>query len=196
MATVDKTWSFAADNESLADAGVSAISVVHDSGGNPGGSLEFTGAASGTTETARKVSTADTWETWGVSSGATVDSVQIISFDSRIWNEGAPGRTGTLTMRIVNSSATTVHSAGDIASRSLAAAADGAWVSSGAGTSRAVDASYQASTTSVRLEVQLTISGASTGYDLGVDNILLRITYTAGGGGGVTVAKLPALGVG
>jgi hypothetical protein len=193
MSTVDKTWVFLADNESLADVGDSAISVVHDVGGNPGGSLEITGGATGTTERARRAATGETWETWGVSVGATVTSVQVVSIDSRIWNEGSPARTGTLSVRVVNSSATTVHSAGDVYTRSLAGASDGAWVNA-AGTSRAVDASYQASATDVRLEVQLTISGVAAGYDLGVDNIQLRITFTAGGA--ASVKQLAALGVG
>lgn len=179
MATVDKTWSFAADNESLADAGVSAISVVHDTGGNPGGSLEFTGGVSGTTETARKVSTADTWETWGVPSGGTVTDVTVTTIDSRLWG-GLGTRTGTLSVRIVDSSAASVHSAGDIYTRAIGTAADGAWVTA-AGTSRAVDAGKQTSTTSVRLEIQLTISAIDSSYDLGVDNLTVRITYTAGG---------------
>lgn len=192
MATWDKTWVFAADNEGLADNGDSAMNVLHDTGGNPGGSLEFTGGATGTTERARRAATGQTWETWGVPAGSTVTDVQVISYDTRRWN-GA--KSATLTMRIIGSGGTTVHTAGDLVSLAMTLASDGAWVNQGAGTSRAVDAGSQPSTTDVRLEVQDTISSADINYDLGIDNILLRITYTAGGGG-ATVKQLAALGVG
>lgn len=192
MSTVDKTWVFLADNESLADVGDSAISLAHDAAGNPGGSLEFLGAATGVTERARRAATGETWETWGVSVGATVTSVQVISWDKRRWDGNAA--TCTMTMRIVGSGGSTVHSAGDIVNSALGSGVDGAWSSQGAGTSRAVDAGSQPSATDVRLEVQATISAATAGFDLGIDNILLRITFTAGAG--VTVKQLAALGVG
>jgi hypothetical protein len=193
MSTVDKTWVFLADNESLADVGDSAISLAHDTAGNPGGSLEFLGGASGTTERARRAATGETWETWGVPSSSTVTSVQVISWDSRKWNTG--GKNNTVTMRVVGSGGTTVHSAGDLVSVALGTASDGAWVNNGAGTSRAVDGGSQASTTDVRIEIQITLSALEATYDLGIDNVLLRITYTAGGGG-TTVKPLAALGVG
>lgn len=189
MATVDKTWVFLADAEGLADVGDSAISVVWDTGGNPGGSLEFLGAATGTTERARRAATGQTWETWGVPAGATVNSVQVISFDSRKWSNAT---TPTVKVRVVDSAAASVHTAGDLVSLSLGTGADAAWVANGAGTSRAVDAAKQASTTDVRLEVQLDLLAATTSLDVGLDNILLRITYTASGGAVVTFAATPA----
>lgn len=193
MATVDKTWVFAADNEGLADVGDSAISVAHDTAGNPGGSLEFLGAASGLTERARRASTGETWETWGVPSGSTVTSVQVISWDKRHWDGG--GQTPRFRMRVVGSGGTTVHTAGELVDTTFGSGADGAWSSQGAGTSRAVDAGSQPSTTDVRLEVQVDINPAGVSFDHGIDNILLRMTYTAGGGG-TTVKQLAALGVG
>lgn len=193
MSTVDKTWVFAADNEGLADVGDSAVTVAHDTAGNPGGSLEFLGAASGTVERARRAATGQSWETWGVPSGATVTSVQVISWDKRKYNAG--GAAPTITMRVVGSGGSTVHTAGDIASAAFSNAQDGAWSSQGAGTSRAVDGGSQASTTDVRLEVQLNLNTIDAVFDLGIDNILLRMTYTAGGGG-ATVKQLAALGVG
>lgn len=179
MATVDKTWVFAADNEGLADVGDSAITLAHDTAGNPGGSLEFLGAATGTTERARKAATGETWETWGVPAGSTVTDVQVISWDKRHWGGAV---TQTLKMRVVDSAAASVHSAGDLVNAALGSGVDGAWAPQGAGTSRAVDAGKQASTTDVRLEVQCDISAASSSFDLGIDNILLRITYTTGAG--------------
>lgn len=178
MPTVDKTWVFASDNEGLADVGDSAITVVHDTAGNPGGSLEYTGAASGTTERARKSTTGETWQTWGVPAGNVVTSVQVISWDSRKWAVPA-SQTPTITARVLDSAAASVHSAGDIINLGLGTGADIAWINNGAGTSRAVDAAKQASTTDVRLEIQLTVTVASSTWDIGIDNVLLRMTYSA-----------------
>lgn len=192
MATVDKTWVFASDNEGLVDVGDSAISVANDVAGNPANSFEWLGAATGTTERARRASTGQSWETWGVPASSTVTDVQVISWNSRKWSNPV---TPTIKMRIVGSGAATVHSAGDLISLSLGTGTDGSWISQGAGTSRAVDAGSQASTTDVRLEIQLDLSAASSSVDIGIDNILVRMTYTTGGGG-ATVKQLAALGVG
>lgn len=193
MATVDKTWVFASDNEGLADNADSAVSVVHDTGGNPGGSLEFLGAATGTGERARKATTGETWETWGAPSGSTVTSLQVISGEYRVWASPL-GRTLTLSARVLDSGGTTVHAAGDLLTVTpLSTAA--AWQSM-SGSSRAVDAGKQASTTDVRFEIQLAMSGTDANLDVGVDNVLVRMTYTAGGGGGTVVKQLSALGVG
>lgn len=180
MATVDKTWTFATDNEGLADVGDSNISLYHETAGNPNGGIGFSGAsgAANTQERARRASTGETWETWGVPSGANVDSVQIISWDRRKW--AAPNAV-TVKFRIVGSGASTVHSAGDLVDVNLGSGADGAWTANGSGTSRAVDGGSQASTTDVRLEIQINYASASSSHDLALDNILLRITYTEGG---------------
>lgn len=186
MATVTKTWTFAADNEGLADVGDSAISLAHDTAGNPGGSLEFLGAASGTTERARRATTGQTWETWGVPAGSTVTDVQVTGWDSRKWaNTGTP----TVKVRVVGSGGGTVHSAGDLVSLALGAGANVAWVANGAGTSRAVDSGSQPSTTDVRLEIQIDLTAAQSGFDLGLDNIALLITYTAGGPTAVSATR-------
>lgn len=181
MATVDKTWDFPADAMGLADVGDSAITVVWDGGAGAvsgNGSLEFTGAATGVTERARRASTGETWETWGVPPGSTVTDVQLQQAYKRRWDGSAP--TAALAMRIVDSAAASVHSAGDILTVAAATGADGAWVAQGVGTSRAVDSGKQASTTDVRLEVQITSGAPNSTLDFGVDAITLRITYTAG----------------
>lgn len=179
MPTVDKTWVFASDNEGLADVGVGAWTINHDTAGNPGGSLEFgADALNGTfTEKARRPSTGETWETWGVPAGATVTDVQVISWEYRTY--AITVTSYAFTMRILDSAAVSVHSAGDLASLTLTL--NGVWNAVGAGTSRAVDAGKQASTTDVRLEVEGTVvTGGAKNPDVGIDNVLLRITYTAG----------------
>lgn len=192
MATVDKVWNFPSDTMGLADVGDSAITVTWDSGAGAvsgNGSLEFVGAATGVTERARRASTGETWETWGVPAGATVNSIQIQQAYKRRWDGSAP--TAALAMRVVDSAGSTVHSAGDILTVAAATGADGSWVAQGVGTSRAVDSGKQASTTDVRLEVQITSSVPNSTLDFGVDAITLRIDYTAGGTP-ATVTAVPA----
>lgn len=190
MATVNKTWDFAADNQGLADAGVGSIVVQHDTGGNPGGSLEFVGGATGTTERAVKATTGETWETWLVPAGAIVTDVQITAIDYRVWaNPNA--RTITLGARVVGSGGSTVHTAGDL----LAQAMSGAAWNTVSGPSRAVDAGSQPSNTDVRLELQYTTNVADGNVDVGVDNITLTITYTPAAGGAApktVVVTVPA----
>jgi hypothetical protein len=193
LPTVDKTWVFAADNEGLVDEGVSAWTINHDAAGNPGGSIEF-GADSlnGTIqEKARRSSTGETWETWGVPTGQVVTDLQVVSWDYRCWSI-TNVTSYTFKMRVVDSAGATVHSAGELVDLSLTLAM-GSWQAGGAGTSRAVDAAEQASTTDVRLEIDGTVVLSTTNVaDVGLDNILLRMTYAAGAAGALTVpAEFP-----
>lgn len=184
MATVDKTWVFLADLEGLADVGDSSLGIANDAAGNPGGSLEFTEAGTYTAthgERARRASTGETWQTWGVPAGATVTNVQIISFDYRPWTVSSV-TSWTVKARILDSAAASVHSAGDLLNQSLTLST-GAWLSAGAGTSRAVDAGKQASTTDVRMEIEAIIVNAGGSADVGTDNFLLRMTYTPAASG-------------
>ena len=203
MATVDKTWVFASDNEGLADVGDSSVyNMDHDTSGNPGGALEpnCPSPQVGTlSERARKASTGETWETWGVPAGNIVTDVQIISYDFKMYTTTNVTSENTK-IRIVDSAAATVHSAGDLIDQNQTL--DTAWNNKGSGTSRAVNANRQASTTDVRLEVQETIVlSAGATHDANIDNILLRMTYSAGGipakaGAGIMgpdVARFPVI---
>lgn len=176
VATVTKTWTFTSDAEGLADVGDSAITFAKDAG-DP--SVHFTGAASGTQERGRRASTGETWETWGVPAGATVTSVQVLSWQSRRWAAPA-SQTPTISMRVLDSAAASVHAAGDLVSTNLGTGTDTGWVNQGAGTSRNVDSGKQASNTDVRLEIELDVSLASSTWDVGVDTIALQITYSGG----------------
>lgn len=175
MATVTKTWSFTSDAEGLADVGDSAITFQKDPGD---ASVHFAGAASGTTERGRRASTGETWETWGVPAGAVVSAIQITAWQGRVWGNFG-GESCTLTLRIVDSSGTTVHSAGELDS-AVHSSSVGGWTAHGPGTSRAVDGGKQASTTDVRLEIQFDASTATPAWDVGVDEITLEITYSGG----------------
>lgn len=188
-ATQVKTWSFLSGSEGLADAGnENKLDFQHESGdGSPAGSVSFTTSTKSSTlqEFARRPSTGETWETWGVPAGSTVTSVQITA-----WKERTVANTKlsshTFKARIIGSGGSTVHSAGDLLSVSLATGTDASWQTGSAGSSRAVDGGSQASTTDVRLELDYTVTtsggGGGANVDQRFDEISLTITYTAPSG--------------
>ena len=186
-----KTWVFASDTEGLADAGNHAnVSFAHEAGdGNPSGAAEFstsTKALSAATEFARKASTGDTWETWGVPAGATVTQVQVTAWDEKL-TANTKLTSHTLKARVIGSGGGTVHSAGDLLDVAMGTTVDASWQAGAAGTARAVDAGSQAASTDVRLELQWVVTtsggGGSADVQQDLDNIELTITYTPGGGG-------------
>lgn len=184
MATVVKTWVFAADTEGLVDVGddASLASNWAAADGNPVGDLEWQSSTSGTrTERARRAATGQTWETWGVPAGATVTDVQVTAWDYLTWaltNVSAM----RLRFRVVGSGGATVHSAGELVDDTTLRTADGGIPHAGAaGSSRAVDGGSQASTTDVRFEVEFGFTGSNpSAVDFEQDNIALTITYTTG----------------
>ena len=184
MATVVKTWVFAADAEGLADVGDSAPMAVAwvASDGDPAGSLEWLQSSNGSaSDRARRAGTGQTWETWGVPAGATVTDVQITAWDYLVWGMAAISAM-RLRMRILDSGGTTIHAAGELLDDTTTHSADGGTPHAGAaGTSRAVDAGKQASTTDVRLELEFGVTASGTpNVDYEQDNIQLTITYTVG----------------
>ena len=181
MPTVTKTWVFAADAEGLADAGVSAnIAFAYEGAdGDPAsGCVKFTSASvPASIERARRAATGQTWETWGVPAGATVTNVQITAWRSKVVAESGGG-INIARMRIVDSAAASVHSAGDLISSPVGAPAT--WITNPAGSARAVNALSQASTTDVRLEIEYETYTTGTN-DVRFDTITLAITYVGGG---------------
>lgn len=189
-ATVVKTWNFASTTEGLADAGNDAVLTfaAETSTGNPTNSVKFSESSKNTTKTefARNPSTGETWETWGVPAGATVTSIQFTKW-SEYTDPSTIGPTANnFSARIIDSGGTSVTSgAGDPIPTTAMGTGDTAWNVQSAGASRNVDASKQASTTDVRLELQQDVT---TSGPLGIllqeyDTFELTITYTGGGGG-------------
>jgi hypothetical protein len=184
--TVVKTWVFLADAEGLADTGNHAnIAFAYDGAdGSPAsGSVKFTCTTNSLTaavERARRAATGQTWETWGVPAGATVTGLQITSYRKK--RSLDINSDATVKFRVVNSSAATVHSAGELESEAIGGGTtDISWQTDVASPSRAVDASYQASTTDVRMEIEVTLNtGGTTSISLAYDTIELTITYSAG----------------
>lgn len=188
MPVINKVWSFESDAEGLSDRGNTAsITFAWQTGYSQsasGGCVKFTMTSKSATATeyAYNSSTGATWQTWGVPINAKVTTVQITS-----WYERTVAvtklTTNTVNIYIINSDGTTVHSAGNlIAAYDAGTTADsGAWVSATAGSARAVDAAYQASSTDVRLRIdQSFVTGGTSSaasVDQRYDTITLAITY-------------------
>jgi hypothetical protein len=190
MATVTKTWVFASNVEGLVEVGDMAgtnFSYNATDGSPSNGSIVFGGIDSGNKERAR-TGTGVTWETWGVPSSSVVQSVQVTSWMAK--GLGGGSTNGVTRMRIVNSSNTTVHSAGDLVDKTHKVTA---WTTYTDGASRAVDASYQASTTAVKMELEVNpcmyydFGKGDFGYQTRLDTIELTITYTAASSGIVPI---------
>ena len=189
-ATVVKTWNFASSTEGLADAGNDAILTfaAETSTGSPTNSVNFSESSKNTTKTefARNPSTGETWETWGVPSGATVTSIQFTSWQEYTDPSTLGPTVNNFSARIIDSGGTSVTSgAGDPIPTTAMGTGDTAWNVQSAGSSRSVDAGKQASTTDVRLELQQNVT---TSGPLGIllqmyDTFELTITYTGGAAG-------------
>jgi hypothetical protein len=179
MGTVVKTFTFDADAEGLTDRGTT-------------GNLTFawaTDAAVKFTTTKKNLSavveggwgaaTGVTWETWGVPAGATVTAVQCTAWKKKVvTNTYLTSHSATIQ---VLSTTTTTHSAGNLISTGAwSTSTDASYQDGAAGSSRAVDATYQPSTTVVRLDIEYTVTtGSSTSaIDTRFDTIQLTITYT------------------
>lgn len=176
MPTVIKSWTFASDNEGLADAGQTGnITFSWESGdGSPSNGCIKAVVAGGMFEgeKAYKASTTDTWETWGVPSGATVTNVNITGKYKSAGSHD-PG----VTVNIIDSTGGYIISGGSSGNSTT-------WTDFTPVNNAAVGASYQASTTSVRLMLLCSTGFPSANDTEYIDTIDATITYTEGGGGG------------
>ena len=190
MPTVTKSFVFLSDAEGLVTVGTPPLGVTFGwdgADGNPTGCVKFSSSDgdSGTSVKARRSSTGQTWETWGVPSGGLVTSVQVTGYYRK---RDLPGTdTASLKMRVVNSSAATVLS-GDSVSAGYSSGTDSSWVLA-TGVSSNVNSSYQASTTDVRLELDCSLNTAAVA-SISVDQIDLVITYSSSGSTIISVSSL------
>lgn len=188
MGLVQKTFSFAADAEGLADAGNHAnVTFAHESGdGDPSGCVKFSfpdsGALSGAIEYARRATTGQTFETWGVPGGSEIVSVQLTAWKYK--KDSAAVTAQTLKVRLIDETGFPIHS-GELLNVSLGTGATG-WLSGSAGSDVPIDFLYEESTQDVRLELELTVSkvgGAVSPNETLFDEFELTITYDDGLGG-------------
>ena len=193
MATATKTASFPstlqawASGPTFADVGDSSLlSAVWSADGTPDGSLEWLESSGGANQSERMRTEAMSWETmFGISTGQTVTNIQITDWDMLVWDVSNITSL-RLRMRVLSSDgSSTVHSAGELWDETnLPTDDNGVQHSRGAGTSRAIDAPYQASNTQVRLECQVDLVYSGSGgilIDYEQTNIDYQITYSAGG---------------
>lgn len=200
MPTVVKTWSFATDAEGLADAGgSSSIAFAYEGGDGSAsaGCVKFTTAVDGLvneTEQGRKVSTADTWETWGVPGGATVTNVQVTAWKAKLADDTGLSEANDckLTIQAVDASAVSVTDADLIGSQNITSLS---WTAMSAGSLRGVISGKQTSSTPVRLELEVRLStdDPSTSVDVRFDSIELTITYDDGTTGGAVTPPVASV---
>jgi hypothetical protein len=197
MATVTKTWSFTTDAMGLAaSAGSTSISFGWVSADQ---AIQFTSALKNLASAFRvavRATTGETWETWGVPSGATVTTVQATA-----WNKRLAANTGLTAAQIqadlVASDGSLVYgAAGNLILTTLPTTPTATAYSAGAaGASLPISVAYQASTTDVRLQLRYTVSSGNTNnpsVDYRFDEIAVQITYTPPTGGGPPAAMTPA----
>lgn len=85
MATVQRTFAFAADAEGMVDQAVSGVAFAFEGAdGNPAGSVKFTFGSKGSTATERGATSGLTWQDYGVPAGATVNSVRVVSYSRKV----------------------------------------------------------------------------------------------------------------
>lgn len=181
MPTVNKTFAFATDTGYVEAGTAAAIAGAFDGGdGNPSGCIAFTDTAaahSAQAETCHLSSTAETWESWGVPVKATVTALRVTAWDNK--RGSVTGLSGSATARInvLNGSG------GNVTSSPLISVAQSgqlsSWTTQAAGSSQAVTAANQASTTAVRIDCfyQWATTGGSPNLSCKFDNIVLEITY-------------------
>jgi hypothetical protein len=164
------TWTEVGDSATLTFAGYST---------DNGGCLEFTSAGAITNQPERGRHGDLSWESlFGIPVGSVVSDIQITNWKEASWT--TPAITSRqVRLRFVDVSGVTICSAGELFDTGLGipTSSGGTPVVMGAGTSRAVDASFQASATTVRLEVQLT---ATTTGALDLEQQLVEVTITYG----------------
>lgn len=193
--TLNKLFTFAGDAEGLTDQGDDAVIVFsHEpADGNPSGSVEFASVVHATidrSERARKTTLVDTWESmFGVERGSTITKVELVDFDRKVtkWASAPLFPPTAAKIRLVQSdgSSVTADDNADLISHEVPQFVDGSWVTvTGPGT-RNVDTDSQGSQTVIGLEIEYShgSNAAPAGEDLEVriDEITLRVTYTAPG---------------
>lgn len=185
MSSIVKTFSFLADAEGLADGGNHANIVFAFEGGDgdPLGCVKFgypdSGALTNAVEYARRATTGQTFETWGVPSGSEITSVQL---SYKYKKNSAPLTAQTIKARLIDETGTPIHD-GDLISASLGTGTTG-WLAGTPGASVSISPAYQASTQDVRLELDITVSksgGAVSPNETLFDGFELTITYTGPG---------------
>lgn len=183
MPTVNKTWGFHTDTEGLVDAGqTSAITFGWDADqaeepDQESGCVKWTGVGNSQTEKARRSSTGETWETWGVPSGKIVTSIRVSEWWKKVVNDDELVSAARVRIRVVDSSGNSVTGGNLINASPLGSTS---WEQQSAGSSQSVLSGKQASTTDVRFELEMfgaVTNDDGTPFDIRLDAITLEITY-------------------
>lgn len=188
MATVQKTFSFLNDAEGLVDMASSASVVFshHSSDGNPLGCVQFTQTAKNAIEVeGAQQGISQSWETWGVPFGATVNTVRVVSAKYKIaGNTKLDAHEWRIYVVDVNGAHVT-DSGARLLDAILPTTLSG-WVdATGMIAAQTVKADRQAYNSVVRLTIGYTVDtgtgGGSAAVDARFDEIVLEIDYTESG---------------
>ncbi|HSE46206.1 MAG TPA: hypothetical protein VLA89_12840 [Gemmatimonadales bacterium] len=187
MATATFTWN-AWDTtnawENLADAANSA-SVTYSRDATDV-AAKFVQATKSTTQTefGRKAGAGDTWASiFGLGAGDTVTQVQVSAWTKKLV-ANTKLTSHTVTIGFIDDAGSRVTAADSISGVSLGTTVDGSYVAQSAGSAVAVNAGSQASSTSVRLSLEYTVTtsagGGAASVDQRFDGLQVTVTYTPG----------------
>ena len=190
VTNVTKSFTFDTTNENIVNslAPLNITCVWSNTVGNPtAGSLQFTITGNGTGSFGEKARSplGVTWENWGVPPGAVVTSVRL----SNIYSIDSSAGSTQLYLRLL--SGTTAVCAADLFS--VTRTASHGWIQESSATTQNVLASYQASTTPIRIEIECDVTGYSASGALNLDTIQLFITYTIASAGTTSGAIFSAI---
>lgn len=178
MPTVQKTFAFAADAEGLTDQAVSGVAFAFlSSDGNPAGCVRFTQGTKSVTHTERAKTAALAWTDYGVPSGATVNTVRVVSYSRKV-----------AAVTKLSSHSHVIRVGGASLATETLPTATGAWLSGGGIAAASAPADPQ-----LEIEYTVTTSGGGGGasVDARFDQIVVEVDYTEGaapisGSGGVS----------
>lgn len=184
MTVLIKTFSFDTGPETMVNIPISPMVfswLNGDSQSGVGGCVHFTTTSEGVQE-GRGQTVANTWETWGVPAGATVLSVQILQWYSKVAANTLLQTATVDGIRIVDANGNRVYSGSDpITDYGLNTSIDASWQAQGPGMQISISSSAQPATTPVQfvLDVSVDTSAGVSDVDVRLDTISLAITYSS-----------------
>ena len=181
MAIVEKGFDFTETGNDLEDQGNAANITAAQNTTEP--SIAFTCTSNNTSQTEDALyQNGDTWETWGVPTGATVNSVAAVWTDRTA--DASRLTSHSVVLDIVQGDGTTTCLVAPLDSKTLSLTVTGVFASN-TGSTISVGAGSQASTQAVRLLASYTLvtpGGKAPSTDWRLGDVDLTIDYTEVGG--------------
>lgn len=181
MPLVNKSFVFSDAADDMPDGGNAANITISRNGTEP--SIQTACSTRGITQTEFATTvTGNTWEDWGVPSGATVSSVRFTTWTDRVASVSRLG-SHSVVFSIVDNSGNSILSS-TLTSKSLPTTTSTGFTDNGATTLVNVIPSSQASTSVARLRFEYTLTTTAGGGSANVSwrfgSATLEINYTSG----------------